>query len=440
MLVVRAIAAALIVAASAGVARGEGWRVVFEDRFTGTALDTKKWATRYIYDGESKDYLNDELERYRDNDNHEVAGNKLSLIARKLSNGKPGSAYESGMIRSRQTFYYGYFEAKVHLTNANGTWPAFWLNSDYDRDGGLRWPPEIDAFEYVINGTNETPDMIHSSVVVDKAGTQGGGWVYRDPAFNERWTYYRAAAPLNKDWVVVAVLWKPDSVTQYVNGKKIYTRSYKWVYSDGSEAAPAHILLNLAIGGHWAGANGVEDAKFPQQLQVQYVRVCQFTPAADGTATCGGSEFTPPLAEARYTAPYDDLPRTKLIDAVVAPGLVARGTTAQVRYTFTTENTERPQEVCTTLVDDRGKDVFTFSAPPAAATTGWKGSASVKQTLTLPERLGPGRYRVLVSVGSRKPGSDLLAPQRQNIPLVAVEKFGTRDARLRYQVGEIQIQ
>jgi hypothetical protein len=379
------------------------------------------------------------MQRYRDNDNHEVGDGKLSLIARKPPNGKLPGPYESGMIRSRQTFYYGYFEAKVRLTTAKGTWPAFWLNADYDRDGALRWPPEIDAFEYVINGTNETPDMIHSSVVVDKAGTQGGGWIYRDPAFNERWTYYRAPAPLNQDWVVIAVLWKPDSVTQYVNGKKTYTRTYKWVYSDGSEAAPAHVLLNLAIGGHWAGLNGVDDAKLPQALEVQYVRVCQFTSAADGAADCGGSAFSPPLAEARYAAPYNDLARTELVEAAIEPPAVASGGAVRVRYKFKAENTGKPQEVCTTLVDERGKDVFTVAAAPEVATTAWKGSQSVMQTLTLPTRLEPGRYRVLVSVGSRKPGGDLLMPARQNIPLTASEKYGLRDARLRYQVGEIQI-
>jgi len=431
-----AISIVLLVAFSGTAVQAGGWKVVFEDRFAGTELDHRKWATRYIYEGETKDFLNDEIQRYREKDNHRVADGLLSLIARKVPTEFRPNAYESGMIRSRQTFYYGYFEAKVRLTTAKGTWPAFWLNPDYNRDGELRWPPEIDAFEYVINGTNETPDMIHSGVVIDKAGTQGGKWTYRDPAFDEQWTYYRAPGPLNQDWIVVGLLWKPDSVTQYVNGKKLYTRTYRWVYSDGSEAGPAHILLNLAVGGHWAGLNGVEASKFPQQFQVQYVRACQFTMGDDGAADCGGSLFTPNPAEESYTAPYDDLPRTTLIDAVVEPRVIVPGGSVRVQYKFQAENTGKPHSVYTTIIDERGKDVFSVATPPAVATTAWRGVQSVNQVLSLPVKLGPGRYSVLLSVGSPKTTID---PTPQNIPLAANEKFGLRDSRLRYRVGGVEL-
>src|SRR6267154_2386536 len=90
----------------AAPARGAGWRVVFEDNFDGTELDR----------------------------NHDLANGILSLVARPVRDGR-GASYESGMIRSRRTFYYGYFETRVFLPDARGAWPAFWLNSDYDGDG-----------------------------------------------------------------------------------------------------------------------------------------------------------------------------------------------------------------------------------------------------------------------------------------------------------------
>jgi hypothetical protein len=49
--------------------------------------------------------------------------------------------------------------------------------------------------------------------------------------------------------------------------------NYKWVNNEGSATANATVLLNLAIGGNWAGRYGVDDAKFPTNLQVDYVRV-----------------------------------------------------------------------------------------------------------------------------------------------------------------------
>ena len=35
------------------------------------------------------------------------------------------------------------------------------------------------------------------------------------------------------------------------------------------------LILNLAIGGDWAGAKGIDDAAMPQRMEVDYVRVWQ---------------------------------------------------------------------------------------------------------------------------------------------------------------------
>jgi len=61
-------------------------------------------------------------------------------------------------------------------------------------------------------------------------------------------------------------------VTMYIDGKKIYTRAASWTYDDGTTGGPAHILLNLGIGGAWAGRNGIDDTAFPQALHIDWVR------------------------------------------------------------------------------------------------------------------------------------------------------------------------
>jgi beta-glucanase (GH16 family) len=133
-----------------------GWEVTFEDAFDGDRLDRDKWATRFVYSNEQLDFLggkNGEEQRYRDNGNHEVSNGRLRLIAR-LS-GSPDAKYESGLIRSYRTFYYGYFEAKLKLPPGRGTWPAFWLIPDQDENGDITWPPEIDILD---NANNERDD------------------------------------------------------------------------------------------------------------------------------------------------------------------------------------------------------------------------------------------------------------------------------------------
>src|SRR6478752_504068 len=308
-------------------ARAAGFKLAFSDDFNGTALDRDKWASRYIYADGTQDHLNDEQQRFTEQGNQTVENGALSLVAKPLGNAK----YSSGMVRSRQTFYYGYFEARVMLPQARGVWPAFWLNSDYDADGRLEWPPEIDVFEYVLNGGTELPNMIHSGVVVGSKGNRGGEWLYQDPLFNKQWTYYQSPTALNTAWQVVGLLWKPGSVSFYLNGKKLYTRAYRWNYDDGMQAGPAHLLFDLAVGGGWAAVNGVEDARFPQTFKIDYVKVCQYMPSGTDQL-CPGTWYSPTASAAAYTTDEDDLTRTRLVSAKASTASVATGGTVTVSY------------------------------------------------------------------------------------------------------------
>jgi hypothetical protein len=66
--------------------------------------------------------------------------------------------------------------------------------------------------------------------------------------------------------------------TVYVDGQPIHKVAYKWVYDDGTPAGDAHLLLDLAIGrAKWPGCDGIDDATFPQELEVEYVRIYRKT-------------------------------------------------------------------------------------------------------------------------------------------------------------------
>jgi beta-glucanase (GH16 family) len=291
----------LVVAFTTSTAQASGWKLVFEDNFKEQALDRSKWSTRYIYADETLDRLNDELEHYRDNNNHVVRDGQLELVARQTG----AKQFESGMIRSIQTFYYGYFEARVFLPKGKGIAPAFWLNPDYDRDGGLNWPPEIDIFEYVVNGKEDTESMVHSTALVKNAAPVT--FDYNDPRYSLRWKSYVNDTPLSDAWHVFGLVWSPDKISVFLDGKRIYTQSYKWVNNSGALAAPAHVLMNFAVGGQWAGRHGIDEGNFPQALKVDYIRVCQFEKRESGQKRCGDSEFTPSPADFGYDAPFNDL-------------------------------------------------------------------------------------------------------------------------------------
>jgi beta-glucanase (GH16 family) len=262
------------IASSAGSYVPAGYALAFNDEFNGTALNRDKWFTRMVYAAGTMDRLNDEKQRYRDNDNHRVANGVLSLVARKVSSTDPeGINYEGGMIRSDWTTRYGYFEARVRMPAGLGVWPGFWLNSDVSAAGRLAWPPEIDIFEFVNNGVEDTPNMLHSNVRTNPG--VASILTYADPAFNTTWAAYVAPFNFTESWHTVGALWDPTQVTLYLDGRKIYTRGYTWTYADGTLAGTAHILLNFAVGGAWAGRHGIDDSAFPQAMQVDWVRAYQ---------------------------------------------------------------------------------------------------------------------------------------------------------------------
>ena len=286
-----------------------GWELVFSDEFNGDKLDRTKWTTRYIYNNETMDRFNDEKQRYRDN--HVVSGGVLNLTAKK---NEGADTFESAMIRSHQTFYYGYYEARVFLPNARGSWPAFWLEADYDIDGKFWHPPEIDIFEYVINGVEDKPNMLHSSAKSSEKSTPQP-YTFVDSSFTPKSHSLVSKEDLNKDWHIAGLVWAPDRISFFWDGRLIYTQMYQWRRRDGQLGPPAHIDLNFAVGGAaWAGRHGIDEAAFPQTFKIDYIRVCQFTPSERGGRKCGPSDVTPDPNDFGYSATLNDMPKPTFVN------------------------------------------------------------------------------------------------------------------------------
>jgi len=287
-----------------------GWELVFSDEFDGDKLDRNKWATRYIYQNETMDYFNDEKQRYRDN--HLLSGGALSLIAKKIDG---SDLFESAMIRSHRTFYYGYYEARVFLPSARGIWPAFWLEGDYDLDGKTWHPPEIDIFEYVINGVEDKANSLHSNTAGDKWTAQS--YTFVDRSFFLKHQNLIGKEDLNQAWHTAGFVWAPDRISFFWDGRLIYTRMYQWLRRDGQLGPPAHVDLNFAVGGKWAGRHGIDEAAFPQTFKIDYVRVCQFTSSERGNRQCGPSELTPDPKDFGYSASLNDMAKPAFLPALL---------------------------------------------------------------------------------------------------------------------------
>lgn len=277
----------------------------FSDEFSGSELDRSKWCTRYVYGngpqlqipdkscqgplgGEGTlDHLNDEQQRFVDFNQlgetmHVVSNGTLKLRATKTRK-DPYAFFESAMIRSRLEFKPNmktsyYLTARMKLPNVKGSWPAFWLNPGFNPDGTTAWPPEIDLMEGALNEKDDTAFMIRQGSQVRGLQTASRKIevTYSLPStqFDLQWMNFHRATTLRGVWVEIALEWKNESLCYFVDGLKTVCENYKWVDNDGVPAPPAHILLNLAMGGSWAGRYGLApDNQFPTQFEIDHVRL-----------------------------------------------------------------------------------------------------------------------------------------------------------------------
>jgi beta-glucanase (GH16 family) len=248
--------------------RGRGLRLVQDWDFARTVTDERRlrehFHTRYIYENGTLDTLNDEWQRYRDNANHVFRGDgTLALVARVA----PGAAaepgrIESGMLRSKWSGQYGYFEIRMQVPPGRGLWPAFWLNP---QDG--RWPPEIDVVEVVNNGRDTTRHSFH----ILHGGEPAGGEV--ESSRLDRHRRYAPGIDYADGFHRYAVDWTEDRVRHYVDDELVVDRRWRWRHRDGADGGPAHVLVNLAVGGKWPGAPG--PGTLPAELRIAHIRVWQ---------------------------------------------------------------------------------------------------------------------------------------------------------------------
>ncbi len=252
------------------------YQFVFADEFDGTALNTQIWE-HMIGNGQNygiPGWGNNESQYYTAlPSNVNVADGKLNIIARQQS--YMGYEFTSARLRTINNldFKYGKVEASMKLPSTQGIWPAFWMlptNSPY---GGWAAGGEIDIMEAVNIATT-----VHGTIHF------GGQWPNNTSAGGQ----YGPGIDFSQDFHTFTVEWEPDTIRWYVDGNLYRSLSRtSWWSSNApdNERAPFdhsfHLLLNCAVGGNWPGYPN-ESSTFPQQFQVDWVRVYQRVQAPFG--------------------------------------------------------------------------------------------------------------------------------------------------------------
>ena len=246
-------------------AQSPSWKLDWSDEFEYTGLpDPQLWS----YDVGGHGWGNVEKQFYTENrrENARVDGNHLVIEARKEA--WSGRDYTSARLVSKNKgdWTYGRIEVRVQLPSGRGTWPAVWMLPTESFYGNGGWPDtgEIDIMEHVGHNPGSIHATIHTDAYNHLNGTQKGGTTEIPDASDAFHVY--------------ALEWTPGRLVFSVDGNAYYTYSKSlnnwqgWPFDKDF-----HLILNVAIGGSWGGAQGIDDSIFPQKMLIDYVRVYRYT-------------------------------------------------------------------------------------------------------------------------------------------------------------------
>jgi beta-glucanase (GH16 family) len=255
-------------AASGGMP--SGYRLVWSDEFDVPGIpDASKWS--FDTHRNAAGWYNNELQYYANAraENSAVVNGMLRIVARREDLSAANlpdwgrQRYSSARLvtTGKASWTYGFFETRAKLPCGRGTWPAIWTLSSPPE---VRWPDdgEIDIMEHV----GYEPGVVHGTV-------HTGG--YNHVRGNHR-SASTTLADVCSEFHRYQMHWTPTRITVGIDDRDFYeftndgTGNAAWPFD-----SPQYLILNLAVGGDWGGAQGVDDAVFPATFEIDYVRVYQ---------------------------------------------------------------------------------------------------------------------------------------------------------------------
>ena len=253
------------------------WELTFEDNFD--ELDLGKYETQYIWSRD--EIINNEEQYYIDPELHgaspfEIEQGILKIKAQRTpANLRQTTTqeYVSGVLTSREEFsqFYGRFEVRAKMPEGDGLWPAFWLLPTHDRwPEGVAVLPELDVMEFISQEQSWYHTTIHSNVTGQSESVGNA---------------ISAGTNLSADFHDYAAVWGPEKIAWYFDGLKVFETDTPQDFNH-----PKHFLLNLAIGGSWAGSPS-NNTMFPASFEIDHVKVYQFSDVAPDEG--GGRLDTP---------------------------------------------------------------------------------------------------------------------------------------------------
>jgi len=232
----------------------------FADEFDGSTINTAVWDLDYPWDLANDAWCRQAPEQQcYEPGQVRVSGGQLHLVAEQANPPRDANhPFKSGMITTckvdlvpspdictGRAFTRGYFEISAKLTNAGGSWPAFWLLPTDMTDS----VPELDVMEELPGGGDPTNHICNYHYVGGDAGT--------DPA--------HIGPGKDSGFHRYAMRWTTDRLECIYDGTVFRTIS-----TPAPPNEPMYLLVNLAVG---TSSQAPDPAGYPESYDIDYVRV-----------------------------------------------------------------------------------------------------------------------------------------------------------------------
>lgn len=251
------------------------WYYQEGDEFNTSKLNANYWSDWYGW-GRSI-WGNKEQQYYTPYRNHFLKDGKLILTAKRedvnarlvdwmsdtdsIKNGnkfdglnKRNFLYTGGMIQSKKTFQYGYFEIKFKTPKEGGFWPAFWLYGGTPNE-------EIDWMELKTEKDNQVHVAIHCQNPADeKIKTILGKKTWGS------WVKFKGS--LGDGFNIVSGIWTTEGCKYYLNGECIGISVAKMPIQK-------HLVANIAVANDNGPFNPGPNKNFKDSVnfEIDYIRV-----------------------------------------------------------------------------------------------------------------------------------------------------------------------
>ena len=238
------------------------WRLVFYDEFDSLGMNPQKWSNsfpwgrwthglHYNTNGQNLLYNGTRLNIKTDDDSLTALMDQWDSLGNYTPYLKHFD-YTSGMIFSKRSFIYGYFESKVKVPATRGLNAAFWLYGHNDC--------EIDAFEIQGSTPNNAQMTLH--------------WKDPDSVTNSRQSIYHSYSVdsnFSQKEYTFGIKWKQNELIWYVDNNEIVEDFFtRIVRSRHIPTVDMNAIFTCEVG----TMDGAPDSTsvFPAYYNIEYFR------------------------------------------------------------------------------------------------------------------------------------------------------------------------